>query len=149
MNFTRRNFLQKSALGLGSVAAVDLLARQKGHSSVHFNPTARRIIYIFLEGGLSQLDSYDHKPALEKIRGKTASRFNYPTAFLPLRPRARSFLLLFNGANTANREPSRAICFPRSTGNTSTTFALFIHSITKAMTMSPRKPFCIPECPLR
>ncbi|MDF1853187.1 MAG: DUF1501 domain-containing protein [Verrucomicrobiales bacterium] len=80
MNFsspsTRREWLRKSFLGLGSIAAADVLSRnglvQAAGSlpRLHHRSTARRIIYIFLEGGLSQLDSYDHKPALEKHAGK-------------------------------------------------------------------------------
>jgi len=73
---TRREWLRKSFLGLGSIAAADLLSRnglvQAAGSlpRLHHRSTARRIIYIFLEGGLSQLDSYDHKPALEEYAGK-------------------------------------------------------------------------------
>lgn len=73
---TRRDWLRKSFLGLGSIAAADVLSRnglvQAAGSlpRLHHRPTARRIIYIFLEGGLSQLDSYDHKPALEEYAGK-------------------------------------------------------------------------------
>ena len=66
--FSRRKLLQKSVLGLGALAASDLWARQG--KVVHFKPRATRVIYIFLEGGLSQLDSYDHKPALDKYAGK-------------------------------------------------------------------------------
>ncbi len=36
-----------------------------------YQPLAKRIIYIFLEGGLSQIDSYDHKPALDKFAGQS------------------------------------------------------------------------------
>ncbi|MDC0263133.1 DUF1501 domain-containing protein, partial [Verrucomicrobiales bacterium] len=74
---TRRDWLRKSFLGLGSIAAADLLARDgglyaagEGLTKLHHTPRAKRIIYIFLEGGLSQIDSYDHKPALEKYAGK-------------------------------------------------------------------------------
>ncbi len=74
---TRRDWLRKSFLGLGSIAAADLLARDRGLyaageglTKLHHTPRAKRIIYIFLEGGLSQIDSYDHKPALEKYAGK-------------------------------------------------------------------------------
>ena len=41
-----------------SVKAPDLVAK------------ARRIIYIFLDGGLSQIDSYDYKPLLQRDDGK-------------------------------------------------------------------------------
>jgi len=66
----------QGCLGLGAIAAADLLggkalaAGGKHKQGTHFNPLAKRIIYIFLEGGLSQLDSYDHKPALNRFAGK-------------------------------------------------------------------------------
>ncbi|MEM1441346.1 MAG: DUF1501 domain-containing protein [Verrucomicrobiota bacterium] len=75
---TRRDWLRKSFLGLGSVAAADLFARngiakasQGSLFPLHHQPKAKRIIYIFLEGGLSQIDSYDYKPALQKYAGKS------------------------------------------------------------------------------
>lgn len=85
---TRRDILAKGTLGLGAIAAADLLGRDGrlfGKSSesgsaadpndgtlgaLHHPPRAKRIIFIFLEGGLSQLDSYDHKPALKKFAGQ-------------------------------------------------------------------------------
>jgi len=72
----RRDWLKKSFLGLGSVAAADLLARSAYGSATLPRATtqhparATRVIYIFLEGGLSQIDSYDHKPALERYAGQ-------------------------------------------------------------------------------
>lgn len=69
---TRRSILKKSLLGIGALAATDLAARQSGllRGRLHHAPRAQRVIYIFLEGGLSQLDSYDHKPALAQYAGQ-------------------------------------------------------------------------------
>ncbi len=74
---SRRDWLSKSFLGLGSIAAADLLSQNNtlfagsGLSGItQHRPAAKRIIYIFLEGGLSQIDSYDHKPALDKYAGQ-------------------------------------------------------------------------------
>ncbi|MEX2578557.1 MAG: DUF1501 domain-containing protein [Verrucomicrobiales bacterium] len=74
---SRRNWLRESFLGLGSIAAADLMSRNglvaaPGRTAAppHHPPLAKRIIYIFLEGGLSQIDSYDHKPALDQFAGK-------------------------------------------------------------------------------
>ncbi len=69
--FSRRYLLKKSVLGLGAVAATDLMAREgMGFPGSHWPPRAKRVIYIFLEGGLSQMDSYDYKPALLKYAGQ-------------------------------------------------------------------------------
>jgi len=85
--FSRRQILQRAALGFGGVALTDLLARQArgqtygqthGQESVgfshvsapHFAPRAKQIIYIFLDGGVSHLDTYDYKPLLQRDDGK-------------------------------------------------------------------------------
>ena len=36
----------------------------------HFAPKAKRVIYLFQSGGPSQLELFDHKPQLEKLRGQ-------------------------------------------------------------------------------
>jgi hypothetical protein len=81
----RRNFLKKTSLGLGALALSglmgqnDLLASTKMqlHSASgglqglpHFAPKAKRVIYLFMSGGPSQLDIYDYKPTLEKMHGQ-------------------------------------------------------------------------------
>ena len=74
---SRRDMLRRATLGFGSLALADLLYR--GTSPLpsplaakppHFPARAKRIIYIFLDGGLSQVDSYDYKPLLQRDDGK-------------------------------------------------------------------------------
>jgi hypothetical protein len=64
----RRHFLTQSSLGLGAMAlaslTLDAIARP------HFAPKAKRIIYLFMHGGPSQLDLLDHKPGLKKLQGQ-------------------------------------------------------------------------------
>ena len=67
---SRRRLLKNAMLGIGGVALADLQARERGMLLPHFEPKAKRVIYIFLEGGLSQIDSYDYKPALQPYHGK-------------------------------------------------------------------------------
>ena len=78
---TRRDVLRRATLGFGSLALADLLARASVASGAaglsplaarapHFAPRAKRVIYIFLDGGLSQVDSYDYKPRLQADDGK-------------------------------------------------------------------------------
>jgi hypothetical protein len=73
--------LRRATLGFGSLALADLLARRAAASTVAagsplaakppmFPAKAKRIIYIFLDGGLSQVDSYDYKPQLQRDDGK-------------------------------------------------------------------------------
>ena len=39
--------------------------------ATHFPATAKRAIYIFLDGGISQIDTWDHKPRLQQDDGKS------------------------------------------------------------------------------
>ena len=77
---TRRQMLETFATGLGGIALSSLLARETSAAAVsgeaadpppHHSPKAKRVIQIFLQGGLSQVDSFDYKPELEKVQGKT------------------------------------------------------------------------------
>src|SRR5207237_2051209 len=74
---TRRDMLRHAVLGFGSLALTDLLARTALASASPLAarvpvlmPRAKRIMYIFLDGGLSQVDSYDYKPLLQRDDGK-------------------------------------------------------------------------------
>jgi hypothetical protein len=86
MNFTqfqqiqsRRKFFRECAGGLGTIALGSLLA-QDGYAGVTGNPlaaklpplpaTAKNVIFLFMEGGPSQLDLFDPKPELVKWNGK-------------------------------------------------------------------------------
>src|SRR5690348_1085164 len=72
---TRRDMLKRAMLGFGSLAMTDLLVRQSfagplAPRSPLFPARAKRIIYIFLDGGISQIDWYDYKPRLQIDDGK-------------------------------------------------------------------------------
>jgi hypothetical protein len=82
--YNRRSFLGQAGLGLGSMALADLLSREataeesdnkptKDHGVLgqpHFAPKAKRVIYLFMSGGPSQLDLYDYKPLLNERHGE-------------------------------------------------------------------------------
>ena len=63
----RRDFFSHAATGLGGVALASLLA---GGQQPHHPPKAKRVIQLFLNGGVSQPDTFDYKPELEKGHGK-------------------------------------------------------------------------------
>src|SRR6478736_2439770 len=76
---SRRDVLRRATLGFGSLAVADLLSRTSLAANAasalaprvtHFPARAKRVIYIFLDGGLSQVDSYDYKPLLQRDDGK-------------------------------------------------------------------------------
>jgi hypothetical protein len=64
----RRQFLQSSGLGLGSMALASLGLGSE--AMTNFAPKAKRVIYLFMHGGPSQLDLFDHKPGLAKHHGQ-------------------------------------------------------------------------------
>src|SRR5437588_13109486 len=65
---SRRHFLTQSSLSLGAMALASLT--QDAAAGPHFAPKAKRIIYLFMHGGPSQLDLLDHKPGLKKLHGQ-------------------------------------------------------------------------------
>ena len=74
---TRRAFLHRSGVGLGAAALGGLLGQALGAAGgaplqTHFAPRAKRVIYLHMVGAPSQLDLFDHKPALERYDGKPA-----------------------------------------------------------------------------
>jgi len=68
---TRRNFLRQGAgLGLGALglSAAPTLAEQTDSSTLFLKrPKAKKIIYLFVDGGLSQIDSFDPKPKMGDV----------------------------------------------------------------------------------
>src|SRR4051812_47732254 len=78
---TRRSFFRDAAGGIGAVALAELLA-QEGRAAAtpevnplaprkpHFPPKAKNVIFMFMEGGPSQMDLFDPKPELQKWSGK-------------------------------------------------------------------------------
>ena len=78
-NFTRRSILGTS-MGIGAIALSSLLQRdgvvraatagEANDLPPHFAPKVKRVIHICAVGGLSQVDSFDYKPELEKRHGQ-------------------------------------------------------------------------------
>jgi hypothetical protein len=72
---SRRRMLQSSAAGFGSVALSGLLGREAQAGLLaarepQFPAKAKQIIFLFMHGGPSQVDTFDYKPQLEKDHGK-------------------------------------------------------------------------------
>ena len=99
LRLTRRHFLSRSSLGLGSAALASLMAEARADGPIaarlasgrfagarhriaidpasggvlkafHVPPKAKRVIYLFMSGGPSQLDLFDYKPLLNKMNGQ-------------------------------------------------------------------------------
>jgi len=89
---TRRAFLKNAALGCGSLALTNLLSdegllgssAQAASSSTrppHFAPKAKSVIWLFMPGSPSQVDTFDYKPHLQKCDGQKLEGADPKTGF--------------------------------------------------------------------
>lgn len=82
---SRRSILRSAGAGFGYLALAGLLGEQALRASPaktapkplaprkpHFEPKAKRVIFVFMEGAMSGHDTFDYKPALQKNDGKGA-----------------------------------------------------------------------------
>src|ERR1041385_560791 len=77
---SRRKFLQSSGLGIGWLAALDLFHQQAAAATATASPlaarkpplpaTAKSVIHLFMQGGPSQVDTFDPKPLLARLNGQ-------------------------------------------------------------------------------
>jgi hypothetical protein len=67
---SRRQFLQTTACGFGSLALSAMANNPLAGKKPHHQPRAKRVIFLFMQGGVSHVDSYDYKPRLFKEDGK-------------------------------------------------------------------------------
>ena len=74
---TRRHWLGTTACGFGAIAfqafAQQIASAANAHASpskLHHKPRAKRVIFLFMHGGVSQVDSFDPKPMLTRYNGK-------------------------------------------------------------------------------
>ena len=81
--------LQRCGMGMGSLGLWSLLQQEglAGQRTLapkhpHFAPKAKSVIWIFTNGGPSQVDTWDYKPALAKRDGQTLEGFDRFTGFL-------------------------------------------------------------------
>ena len=75
LDMSRREFFGKFALGIGGMALARLLGSEAAAAQglpefPNFAPRAKRIIYLFMSGGPSQLDLFDYKPLLNQMNGQ-------------------------------------------------------------------------------
>lgn len=74
--FSRRDFLNSTGCGFGALAFSALATQHSRAESPltlpqpHFAPRAKRVIFLFMQGGVSHVDSYDYKPQLQQLDGQ-------------------------------------------------------------------------------
>ena len=102
-SFDRRSFLQRVATGFGWLAFSALHANPTrvcqgaaksplAPGEPHFPARAKRVIFMFMEGGPSHLDSFDWKPELSRVGGDANSRYLAPV--FSFKPRGESGLMI-------------------------------------------------------
>src|SRR5262245_40033147 len=88
---SRRQALKTASAGFGYLALAGLLGAQDRRQgplaprSPHFRARAKRIIFLFMEGAMSQMDTFEYKPRLQRDDGRvapggavlTASKFRF------------------------------------------------------------------------
>lgn len=89
---SRRSMFARAGAGAGLIGLASLLHEERllasepllnplAPKSPHHAPRAKRVIWIFVNGGPSQVDTWDYKPALEKHDGQTLEGFDRFTGF--------------------------------------------------------------------
>lgn len=80
VTLSRRDLLRQASCGFGSVAAAALLHRDAARAAsgavlpaIHHPAKATSVIFLYMDGGVSQVDSFDPKPRLEEDAGKDPS----------------------------------------------------------------------------
>ena len=104
---TRRHFFKDCGVGLGAIALSQLFREDSARSAPvdrsvdplaprpgHFAPRARRVIYMFMAGGPSQLEMFDYKPELVRYNGQeipdsyiAGRRFAFMDSFTKNKPK--------------------------------------------------------------
>lgn len=88
---SRRQMLREASLGFGSIALTALLAEKSWGGSTgtirdavnpsHHRPKARNVIFLYMDGGVSHVDSFDPKPRLRRENGQRFAMKMEPTQF--------------------------------------------------------------------
>ncbi|MDG1895872.1 MAG: DUF1501 domain-containing protein [Fuerstiella sp.] len=87
--YFRRKLLRHSGCGLGSLAFAGMMAESGELQAInrdpsasplsarqsHFPARAKRIIHLFMNGGPSQIDTFDPKPNLKSLNGQATAGF--------------------------------------------------------------------------
>ncbi|MBO0862648.1 MAG: DUF1501 domain-containing protein, partial [Chloracidobacterium sp.] len=84
---TRRDFLSAMGSGFGMLGLTNVMAawglaaddNPLAPKTPHFKPKARNVIFLMMNGGLSQVDTFDPKPMLDKYHGTTLKGGNLKT----------------------------------------------------------------------
>lgn len=79
--FSRRQMLQRASMGFGGMAMASLLADSARGSREHHPARAKHVIFLYMDGGVSHVDTFDPKPRLSQDNGKPFGMKTEPTQF--------------------------------------------------------------------
>ncbi len=121
MQTDRRQFLGQSAMSLGGIALASMLQRDAladgprwtpPDGRPHFAPKAKSVIWMFLNGGMSHLESFDPKPMLNRYAGRTITDTPYAYVMNPELLNRNNRVVVVNDANGQQR----STIFPMQVG---------------------------------
>lgn len=115
---SRRSFLLDATRGIAGIALAALLARESDAADFqppdgrpHFAPKAKSVIWLFMRGGVSHLESFDPKPALDQYAGKSIAE----TPFAAVQESERLKKVRVVVVNDANGQ-QRNVLYPLQVG---------------------------------
>ena len=114
---TRRQHLANWCTGLGSIALASMLnedarsSDKQPNGQPHFKPRAKSVIWLFMRGGVSHMESFDPKPMLTRYAGKTIAETPYADVQSPDRLKNVRVVVV----NDANGQQRNTI-YPLQTG---------------------------------
>jgi hypothetical protein len=99
---TRREFIQDAFCGFGSIALASMLHQQQLRADdgvinplaakrPHLNPKAKSVIFLFMSGGPSHLETFDPKPLLNKLHGQSRPKEFGEAKYQFISPTAKLF----------------------------------------------------------
>ena len=100
-DWTRREMLRRSFNGIGRWPG-DVTSARRSPKQPSFPPKVKNVIFLFMSGGVSQVDTFEYKPALEKIAG--------PASTAHVRPHGRAAVV----PEAEPRGAAVALSVPRS-----------------------------------
>jgi hypothetical protein len=87
---SRRRFLAQAGGGFGALALGDLFAaeslppRPEFNGGIHHQAKVKRVIQLFMTGGVSPMDTFDYKPELAKLHGQKLGPKKKPEGFVAM-----------------------------------------------------------------
>ena len=99
---SRRSLLQTASCGFGYMALMGMCGEAAARDDTyknplavrpsHFKPSAKRVIFLFMQGGPPQVDTFDYKPQLQKNHGKKTGKGSLMASPFKFKPSGKSKL---------------------------------------------------------